>query len=102
MDSQWEEILADVTLSLLLLPEWVFDGNVAIHSYCHETEDGALSKHEDETSDEEATVEVGTETGADKKKVRERTENTERFLLLTACPWGDYWVSIGPKRNDTL
>lgn len=54
----------DVTFSFPS-PEWFLDSDVAVHSDSQQAENGALGEHQDETGDEQAAVEVGTEAGTD-------------------------------------
>ena len=49
-------------------PEWVLDGDVAVHGDGQQAEDGALGEYEDEARDEQAAEEVGAEAGADVRK----------------------------------
>lgn len=70
-------MISQLKFHYFLSPEWVFDCNVAVHSNSQQTKDGALSEHEDEASDEQAAVEICTETST------ENITDSKRVFITT-------------------
>ncbi len=61
----WKLFLFQFSVLSFHSPEGVLDSDVAVYSDSQQAEDGALGEYEDEASDEQAAIEVGTEAGAD-------------------------------------
>lgn len=53
------QLKVPTTCSCVVLPERVLDRDVAVHGDGQQAKDRALGQHQDEASDEKASVEVG-------------------------------------------
>lgn len=84
-------------------PEWVLDGDVAVHGDGQQAEDGALGEHEDEASDEQAAVEVGAEAGADvfEKNTDFRKTNVKK-KRYNNCSEAMFHITMAPNQSQSF